>query len=75
MMPEMDGFQALVHLKSSEQWKGIPVIAVTARAMPEERRTIIASGFDGYISKPVDADVLVSTMESLLEKKSVERGS
>ncbi len=56
MMPEMDGFMTYTILR--EMNKTVPVIAVTARAMPDEKRKIIDHGFDAYISKPIIEDQL-----------------
>ena len=55
-MPVMDGLQALAAIRGDEALRHIPVIAVTASAMKGDREEILAHGFDGYISKPIDAD-------------------
>ncbi len=52
-LPGMDGVTALKHLRADEQTRGIPVIALTASAMPDEKREILAAGFDGYETKPI----------------------
>src|SRR5579859_3781371 len=52
LMPEMDGFALLEALRADNALLSVPVIAVTAQAMPAERERILAAGFDGYISKP-----------------------
>ncbi|KAA2239781.1 response regulator [Chitinophaga agrisoli] len=58
MMPDMDGYEAIPKLKAAEQWKHLPVIAVTAQAMAGDREKCLAAGADGYLSKPVDIDQL-----------------
>lgn len=62
MMPGMDGYDAIPLLKSTEAYKHIPVIAVTAQAMAGDREKCIEAGADDYISKPVDMDLLMKTL-------------
>jgi signal transduction histidine kinase/DNA-binding response OmpR family regulator len=65
-LPVMDGVQALQEIRKDETLRHIPVIAVTATAMKGERETILAHGFDGYISKPIDAELLKKTLREAL---------
>ncbi len=53
-MPVMDGIEAARILKAGHDTKHIPIIALTASAMPEDRERIMEAGFDGYVSKPID---------------------
>ena len=57
-MPVMDGIKALQAIRADEALRHIPVIAVTASAMRGDQETILAHGFDGYLSKPIDAALL-----------------
>lgn len=66
MMPGMDGYEAIARLKNEDAYKQLPVIAVTAQAMTGDRERILAAGADGYVSKPVDIDVLVSLLQPYL---------
>jgi len=66
-LPVMDGFQVLKELRSEEALRHIPVIALTARAMTGEREGILACGFDGYVSKPIDDKLLEKTIRGLLD--------
>lgn len=63
MMPGMDGYEALPMLKSPKGYKNVPVIAVTAQAMPGDRERCINAGADDYVSKPVDADLLFKILK------------
>jgi signal transduction histidine kinase/DNA-binding response OmpR family regulator/HAMP domain-containing protein len=65
-LPLMDGFEVLNTLKADESLKHIPVIALTARAMKGDRKEILSRGFDGYISKPIDEELLKQTIGRVL---------
>lgn len=53
-LPGMDGVQALGRLRSDRETRGIPVIALTAFAMKDDRERFLAAGFDRYLAKPLD---------------------
>jgi CheY-like chemotaxis protein len=65
-LPGMDGISALGELRKIEATASIPVIAVTASAMPMERKEILAAGFDGYQAKPISIKDLMAEIETLL---------
>jgi len=65
MMPELDGFETLRLFRRMKQYDSIPVIAVTARAMEEEKSEILDKGFSGYVSKPVDDQILINLIERM----------
>lgn len=65
-LPGMDGFQVLKELRKAEEDFYIPIIALTARAMSGDREEILASGFNGYISKPIDGKLLEKTIRRVL---------
>ena len=67
-MPEMDGLEATAEMRRREQATGhhIPIIAVTAHAMKEDRDRCLEAGMDEYLTKPVRAERLFSTIESVL---------
>lgn len=54
----MDGIEAVKVLKHDERTNAIPVVAVTAFAMKDDRQRVLDAGFDGYLEKPVDLQVL-----------------
>jgi signal transduction histidine kinase/CheY-like chemotaxis protein len=58
MMPEMDGFQTINQIKLHPRWANIPIFAVTAKAMVEDKEVILRNGFDDYIPKPINSSVL-----------------
>ena len=66
MMPDMDGYEALEILKSNEQYRHVPVIAVTAQAMAGDREKCLAAGADDYLSKPVDVDILLERLTNIV---------
>ncbi len=65
-LPGIDGFEVCRILKQDPELRHIPVIALTARAMRGDRADILSRGFDGYISKPVDAELLEQTIRRTL---------
>lgn len=65
-LPSMDGFEVLKRLKSDGQLRQIPVIALTARAMKGDREDLLRHGFDGYISKPIDAELFEKAIQEKL---------
>ncbi len=70
MMPEMDGYESIRAIRKEPQYKNVPIIAVTAKAMTGDREKCIAAGASDYISKPVDIDQLVSLLRIWLYEKS-----
>ena len=65
-LPGMDGITALKQLRANPQTKGIPVIAITASAMTNNRQTMLAEGFDGYQSKPISVKDFLGEIERVL---------
>jgi signal transduction histidine kinase/DNA-binding response OmpR family regulator/HAMP domain-containing protein len=61
-LPGLDGVQLLQAIRKDEALRDIPVLAVTASAMKGARETLLAQGFDGYVSKPIDHDELMRTL-------------
>ena len=62
MMPEMDGYDAMRTIRSMPGMSKLPIIAVTAKAMAEDRQKCISAGASDYITKPVDKDQLMSLL-------------
>src|SRR6185312_10029055 len=62
MMPEMDGYEAMQEIRKQNRFNKLPIIALTAKAMKNDREKCIAAGANDYTSKPVDVEKLVSLM-------------
>ena len=69
-MPRMDGYQAARAFKSDPELRDIPLLAVSAYAMVGDREKVIAAGFDGYLTKPIDPETFVKDVERLLARSS-----
>ena len=65
-LPKMDGWDATAHLKNDPETGGIPIIVLSARAMPNDRHQALAAGGDDFDSKPVQFDRLLEKIETLL---------
>jgi PAS domain S-box-containing protein len=61
-MPEMDGFTATRLLRAQPQWQRLPIIAMTAHALVEERQRCLEAGMNDHVSKPIDPDALFATL-------------
>jgi CheY-like chemotaxis protein len=62
MMPEMDGYEAMKIIRQRKEHKKLPIIALTAKAMKNDREKCIEAGANDYIAKPVDIDQLLSML-------------
>lgn len=67
MMPEMDGYEMIAAIRRTPRFADLPIIALTAKAMPGDREKAIESGADDYVPKPVDVDRLLSVICRLLD--------
>ncbi len=65
-MPDMDGYQTAAALKSNETTRAIPVVAVTAQAMLGDRERALEAGCDEYMTKPIEAEILMETLKKYL---------
>ena len=69
-LPGMDGITALQQLRANPQTKSIPVIAITASAMTNNRQAMLAEGFDGYQSKPISVKDFLGELERVLASRA-----
>jgi len=68
MMPEMNGYEAMEHIRKDKRFEKLPIIALTAKAMKGDREKCIAAGANEYLSKPVEKEKLVSMLRVWLYK-------
>ena len=62
MMPVLDGYEAMRRIRAQSRFEKLPILALTAKAMREDRAKCIAVGANDYMTKPVDATRLLSTL-------------
>jgi len=67
MMPVMDGYEATRSIRNNDRFKHIPIIAVTAKALKEDRQKCIDAGADEYMTKPIDYNLLVKNIQRFLK--------
>ena len=74
MMPGLDGMETLQILRKSEEnpCRGVPVIALTANAMPREREKYLEAGFDDYISKPIRGKQLELLLQKYIPREKIQ---
>lgn len=68
MMPEMDGYQAMIEIRKDPRFRKLPIIAVTAKAMKDDQERCLRAGANDYVAKPVDIDRLLSLIQVWLPK-------
>ena len=68
-MPVLDGFAVVRKIRDNPLLAKLPVVAVTAYAMQDDREKILNSKFDGYLSKPIDARSLMEELDRLLSQR------
>ncbi|QKV92223.1 HAMP domain-containing protein [Streptomyces sp. NA02950] len=69
MMPEMDGYATTAAIRRMPQFAGLPIIALTAKAMKGDREKSIEAGASDYVTKPVDTDHLLAVMEQWMSEQ------
>jgi two-component system cell cycle response regulator DivK len=66
MMPDMDGYEAIANIRKEPALQQLPIVAVTAQAMPGDREKCIEAGADAYISKPVNVDAMLEILKGYI---------
>lgn len=66
MMPDMDGYTALKIIRKTPFIQNLPIVAVTAQAMQEDRQKCLDAGAQEYVKKPIDVNILLNVIEELL---------
>jgi two-component system cell cycle response regulator DivK len=74
-LPEIDGWECTRRLKADAETKRIPIIALSAHAMVGDRQKALDAGCDDFGTKPIDFEDLLSKMDRLLERGSIEAGA
>lgn len=72
-MPVMDGYEATGQIRQQQSLNGLPVIAMTANAMEGDREKALDAGMDDYITKPVDIEVLATTLVKWIKPEEYEK--
>ena len=67
-LPGISGIEALGQIRADDATRAIPVMAVTASAMSTDRSTILAAGFDGYQSKPINVKAFLAAVDAVLAR-------
>lgn len=65
-MPVLNGYEVLEQLRNDPTTRHLVVVAVTALSMPGDKAKVMAAGFDGYLSKPIDPEIFVTQLEVYL---------
>ncbi len=65
-LPDLDGLELTRRLRRDPRWSGVLIVALTAYAMKGDREKALAAGCDGYVSKPIDIEQLLTTVSTLL---------
>ena len=68
MMPEMDGYETMGVIRQNPEFKQLPILALTAKAMKGDREKCLQAGASDYIAKPVNTDQLLSLMRVWLHR-------
>jgi two-component system cell cycle response regulator DivK len=66
-LPDIDGIAALGRIRADRALDGTPVLAISASVMPDEQQKIVASGFDAFITKPINLKMFHETVQRFLE--------
>jgi len=65
-LPVLDGYEVLARLRKNPDTSGALIVAVTAFSMPNDRQKVMTTGFDGYLSKPIEPETFVGQIEAFL---------
>ncbi len=74
-MPVLTGFELVRRLRQEPRWRRVPMVAVSAFSMPNDREQALAAGFDAYVSKPITPETFVAEIEALLPSHARARRS
>jgi CheY-like chemotaxis protein len=74
MMPEMDGYETMRAIRAREEYRDLPLIAVTAKAMKGDREKCLEAGANDYIAKPIEIAQLISMLRVRLGSRPGANG-
>ena len=72
-LPDIDGIEALGRIRADRALDAVPVLAVSASVMPDDQQKIISSGFDAFITKPINLKQFVETVQRFLQSGRAKR--
>ena len=72
-LPDIDGIVALGRIRTDASLDAMPVLAISASVMPDEQQKIVASGFDAFITKPINLKQFVDTVQRFLQNGRAKR--
>jgi CheY-like chemotaxis protein len=72
MMPEMDGYETMRHIRADKRFHSLPIIAVTAKALKDDREKCVEAGASDYMPKPIDNDRLVDLIRMWVAPRGEE---
>src|SRR5690349_6101614 len=72
-LPDIDGIMALGRIRTDASLDAMPVLAISASVMPDEQQKIVASGFDAFITKPINLKQFVETVQRFLQSGRAKR--
>jgi two-component system cell cycle response regulator DivK len=72
-LPDIDGITALQRIRGDKALDATPVLAVSASVMPDEQQKIVTSGFDAYVTKPINLKQFLETVQRYLEQGRASR--
>ncbi|MRX49963.1 HAMP domain-containing protein [Paracoccus sp. S-4012] len=75
MMPEMDGYEVMRRIRADARFRDLPVIAVTAKAMTEDRERCFNAGASDYLSKPVEKEELIAVLRTWMKRRRPRNGT
>jgi len=67
-LPGMDGYQATQALRKNDDYKDIPILAISGYAMDQNKEKLFSAGFSGYVQKPIEVQNVLKTLKKYLDK-------
>jgi CheY-like chemotaxis protein len=71
-LPDIDGVEVTTIIRKDPRWDALPIIALTAHGMPQDRTRCLAAGMAGYLVKPLEQHAVIATIESVLTSSATD---